>query len=136
MEKHGFIWKWLIALLINLLKKKKRRREITLYHPKLYSWLHFAPSTFGMHVLHPKIRILVTLCTPTLSLLLTLMEKYNTIWKYLIFSLLNPLKTKDKLYVTIINYTPNYILYPKLWIFIQVNSKLNVGVQSVTRVIV
>ena len=110
------------------LNNKKKFGEIILYHPKLYSWLHFAPSTFGMHVLHPKIRILVTLCTPTLSLLLTLMEKYNTIWKYLIFSLLNPLKTKDKLYVTIINYTPNYILYPKLWIFIQVNSKLNVMV--------
>ena len=59
-----------------------------------------------------------------------------TLWKYLIAPLLSPLKTNENLHFTTRNYIPYYTLYPKLWIFIQVNTKLNVGVQSVTRVIV
>ena len=57
-------------------------------------------------------------------------------WEDLIDHLLNALKTKDKLHFTIINYTSYYTLYPKFWIFIQVNSKLNGRVQSVKRVII
>ena len=57
-------------------------------------------------------------------------------WKNSIvhFSILR--KKKDKLHFTTINYTLDYILYPKFWISIQVNGKLDVGVQSVTNVIV
>jgi len=64
------------------------------------------------------------------------MEKYDTTWKDLITHFLNALKTKDKLYFTILNYISYYTLHHKLWIFIQVNSKLNGMVQSVTEVIV
>ena len=57
-------------------------------------------------------------------------------WKYLMTPLLNTLKTKDKLYFTILNYIPYYTLNPKLWIFIQINSKLNSNAQSIIWVIV
>ena len=60
-----------------------------------------------------------------LSLLLTWMKKYDTTWEDIIAPLLNALKTKDKLHFTTLNYTLYYILHPKFWIFIQVNSKLN-----------
>ena len=63
--------------------------------------------------------IIVTLCTPTSSLLLTYIEKYGTTWEALIVHLFNPLKkTKDKLNFTILNYTFNYTLYLELWIFV------------------
>ena len=45
------------------------------------------------------------------------------------------LKKKKKNFV-ILNYTFDYTLHLKLWISIQVNKKLDVGMQSVTRVIV
>ena len=77
---------------------------------------------------------LITLYTLMLSLLLIWIEKYDTTWKDLIAPLLNALKTKDKLQFTTLNYAPYYTLHPKLWIFIQVNSKLNSKVQSVTGV--
>ena len=78
----------------------------------------------------------VTLYTPMLSLLLTWMEKYDTMWKDLSAPLLNVLKTKYKLHFTTLNHTPYYTLHCKLWIFIQVNSKLNGRVQNITRVII
>ena len=49
---------------------------------------------------------------------------------------LNPLKIKEKLNFTILNYTANYTLYPKILISIQVNDKLDVGVQNKTSVII
>jgi len=64
------------------------------------------------------------------------MEKYDIMWNDPIALLLNPLKTKKKLYFTNLNYTFDYTLHTKLYISIQVNGKLNVRVQSVTRVIV
>ena len=64
------------------------------------------------------------------------MEKYGIAWKYLIASFFNPLKIKNKLHFTTLNYTSNYILYHKLWISVQINCKLNVEVQSATKVIV
>ena len=71
-----------------------------------------------------------------LSLLLTWKKKYYTMRKDLIAPLLIALKIKDKLHFTTLNYTSYYTLHPKLWIFIQVNSKLNGRMQSVTGVIV
>ena len=64
------------------------------------------------------------------------MEKYDIMWKDPIAYLLNPLNIKNKLHFTTLNYTLDYTLHPKFWISIQVNDKLNVGMQSVTRVIV
>ena len=61
-----------------------------------------------------------------LSLLLTWMEKYGIMWKDSIASLLNPLKPKDKLHFTTLNYTPYYTLHHKLWS----------SIQSVTKIIV
>ena len=78
----------------------------------------------------------VTLCTPTSSLLLTWNEKYGITWKNLIVPLLNALKIIYKLKFTTRNYTSNYNLHPKPWMFIHVNNKLNVRVQSVIRVVV
>ena len=49
---------------------------------------------------------------------------------------LNPLKIKEKLNFTILNYTANYTLYPKILISIQVNDKLDIGVQNKTSVII
>ena len=64
------------------------------------------------------------------------MEEYDIEWKDLIIApFYNPL-TNDKLHFATINYTLDYTLYPKFWIFVQVNNKLNVAMQSVTRVIV
>ena len=77
-----------------------------------------------------------TLFTLMLSLVLTWLEKYDTMWKYLITPLLNLLKTNEKLHFTTLNYISYYNLQPKLWISIQVNTILNFGVQSVTRAIV
>ena len=51
-------------------------------------------------------------------------------------SLNNPLKIKEKLNFTILNNTANYTLYPKILISIQVNDKLDVGVQNKTSVII
>ena len=79
---------------------------------------------------------LVILCTPALSLLLTWIEKYGITWKNLIAPLLNPLKTREKFHFTTLNYTRDYALHPKLWTSVQVKSKHNIEVQSVTRVIV
>ena len=73
---------------------------------------------------------LITFCTPILSLLLTWMEKYNTTWKDLSAPLLNVLKTKYKLHFITLNHTPYYTLHCKLWIFVQVNNKLNGRVQN------
>ena len=56
--------------------------------------------------------------------------------RILIFPILSHLKTNEKLNFIILNYTPNYNLHLKLWISVQVNIKLNVGVQSVTIVII
>ena len=64
------------------------------------------------------------------------MKKYDIMWNDPIAPLLNLLKIKKKLYFTILNYTLDYTLHPKLYISIKVNSKLNVGVKSETRVIV
>ena len=64
------------------------------------------------------------------------MEKYDIMWNDQIAPLLNPLKIKKKLHFINLNYTLDYNLNPKLYISIQVNSKLNIGVQSVTIVIV
>ena len=61
------------------------------------------------------------------------MKKYGTMWYDLIVPLLNSLKTKEKIHFIILNYTPDYTLYPNVWIFVQVNNKLNIGVQNVTR---
>ena len=72
----------------------------------------------------------------TLSLLLTWMEKYDIMWSDPIDPLLNPLKTNKKLHFITLNYTLDYTLHHKHYISIQVNGKLNIGVQSVTRVIV
>ena len=83
-----------------------------------------------MHVLHPKLWPCYTL-HPTSSLSLTWMKKYNIIWKDLIASLLNLLKTKNKLHFITLNYTPYYTLHPKLWISIKINFKLNIGVAIV-----
>ena len=80
--------------------------------------------------------IIITLCIPTSSLLLTWVEKYDTMWKYLIAYFLNTLKTNENLYFITLNYTPAYTLHPKLWISIQINNKLNLNVQSVTMVII
>ena len=53
----------------------------------------------------------ITLCTPTLSLLLTWIKKKITPReKDLITPLLNTLKTKNKLYFTTLDYTPDYTL--------------------------
>ena len=49
---------------------------------------------------------------------------------------LNPLKIKEKLNFTILNNTANYTLYPKILISIQVNDKLDIGVQNKTSVII
>ena len=68
--------------------------------------------------------------------MLTWMEKYGTMWKYLITPLLNPLKTNEKLYFITLNYTHAYILHHKFWILVKVNNKLNVEEQSITRIIV
>lgn len=46
----------------------------------------------------------VTLCTLFLSLILTWMEKYDTMWKYPIAPLLNLLKINEKLHFTTLNY--------------------------------
>ena len=51
-----------------------------------------------------------------------------------IFSILK--KKKERLHFITLNYTLNYTLYPKLWISIQINSKLEVEVQNVTKIIV
>ena len=56
---------------------------------------------------------LVTLCTPMLSFLLTLMEKYGTTGKDLIAPTLNALKTTNKVHFTTINFTLDYTLHPK-----------------------
>ena len=63
------------------------------------------------------------------------MEKYVTRWKDPVAPRFTPLKTKKKLHFITLNYIPNYILHPKFWIFIQVNSKFDIVVQSVTNVI-
>jgi len=60
----------------------------------------------------------------------------NITWKDPIAPPLNPLKTKEKLLVTTLNYTFNYTLHPKFWFSIQDNGKINGEVQSVTWVIV
>ena len=80
--------------------------------------------------------IFVTLCNPILSLLSTWMKIYGITWEDLIACFINALKTKDKLNFTAINYTLYYTLYHKLRISIQVISKFNIGVQSVTNIIV
>ena len=111
----------------------EHNEEIIFYYYKLYIQLHFAPLNFSnawfyilnydhCYTLHSDIKFIINLD--------------GKIWKYLIASLSNLLKIKKKLHFTILNYTPNYILHPKLWIFIQVNSKLNVEVQSITKFIV
>ena len=41
-----------------------------------------------------------------------------------------------KLHFITLNYTLDYTLHPKFYIFIQINGKLNVGVQIVIRVII
>ena len=64
------------------------------------------------------------------------MEKYNLTWKDSITHILNPLKTNKKLHFTILNYTLDYTLHLKLWIFIYVNSKPDVEMQNVIRIIV
>ena len=66
---------------------------------------------------------------------INLSGKYDITWKDLFAHLLNALKTKDKLYLTILNYTPYYTLHPN-WIFIQVNNKFNGRVQSVIEIII
>ena len=43
---------------------------------------------------------------------------------------------KQKLHFITLNYTLDYTLHPKLWIFTYVNSKFNIGLQSGTTVIV
>ena len=45
-------------------------------------------------------------------------------------------RTYEKLHFIILNYTPDYTLYSKLWISIQINGKLNIMVQSITWVTV
>ena len=130
---------------IHLTKSTKERIMKTMnckYKEKLY----FTTLNYTQYyILHPKLfkcmfcalnYEFVTLCTSTLSLVLTWMKKYNTIWKDLIVHLLNLLKTSEKLHFTTLNYIPFYTLHSKFWIYIQVNTKFNVEVQSVTRVIV
>ena len=56
----------------------------------------------------------VTLCTLFLSLILTWMEKYDTMWKYPIAPLLNLLKINEKLHFTTLNYISYYTLHHKL----------------------
>ena len=60
----------------------------------------------------------------------------RTTWKDLIAPHLNPLKTKKKLYFITLKYTPYYNLFPKLWILVQVDSKLDIKEQIVTRIII
>ena len=111
----------------------EHNEEIILYYYKLYTQLHFASLNFSnawfyilnydhCYTLHSDIKFAVNLD--------------GKVWKDLIASLPNLLNIKEKLYFTTLNYIPNYILHPKLWIFIQVNSKLNVKVQSITKFIV
>ena len=50
--------------------------------------------------------------------------------------LLNPLKTNEKIHFTTLNYISDYTLHPKIYISIKLDSKFDVGMQSVTRVIV
>ena len=71
----------------------------------------------------------VTLWTLTSNLLLTLMEK-GKIWhhaKRSNFLSFQFFKIEDKLHFITLIYTLDYTLHPKLWIFVQVNSKLNIG---------
>ena len=71
------------------------------------------------------------------SLLLTWMEKYVPSEIIQITPLLMQfLKNKVKLHFITLNYTPNYILQPKLWIFVQVNNKLGTDVQSITKIMI
>ena len=71
-----------------------------------------------------------------LSLPLIWIEEYDIMWNDPIAPLLNSLKTKNKLYFIILIYTLDNTLYRKLYIYIQINSKLNIKVQSVIIVIV
>ena len=74
---------------------------------------------------------------PMSSLLLTWMEKYVPSEIIQIAPLLMQfLKKKVKLHFITINYTLNYILHPKLWIFVQVNNKLGTDVQSITKIMI
>ena len=71
------------------------------------------------------------------SLLLTWMEKYVPSEIIQIAPLLMQfLKNKVKLHFITLNYIPNYILHPKLWIFVQVNNKLGNDVQSITKIMI
>ena len=63
------------------------------------------------------------------------MEKYGIMWKDSIATLLNPLKIKDKLHFTTLNYPLYYNLHHRLWSSIQVNHKLDIEVQSVIKII-
>ena len=67
---------------------------------------------------------------PLLNLLKIKKKLYFTAINYTL------LKIKKKLHFTALNYTLDYTLHLKHYIFIQVNCKLNIGVKSVTRVIV
>ena len=74
---------------------------------------------------------------PMSSLLLTWMEKYVPSEINQIAPLLMQfLKNKVKLYFITLNYTPNYILHLKLWIFVQVNNKLGTDVQSIKKIMI
>ena len=74
---------------------------------------------------------------PMSSLLLTWMEKYVPSEIIQIAPLLMQfLKNKVKLHFITLNYTPNYILHLKLWIFVQVNNKLGTDVQSITKIMI
>ena len=55
-------------------------------------------------------------------------------WKDTITLSLNSLKTNEKLYFTTLNYISDYTLHSKLWFLIQDISRIDGGMQSVTRV--
>ena len=103
----------------------EHNEEIKLYYHKLYTQLHLAPLNF----LNAQFYILnYDHCYPLYSDIKFAVNLDGKIWKDLIASLPNLLKIKKKLHFTTLNYSSNYILHPKLWIFIQINIKLNVEV--------
>ena len=74
---------------------------------------------------------LIILCIVNLKKYMFCTINYN-----FCYTLYSNVKIKEKLHFIILNYTSYYTLHPKFWISIQINTKLDVRVQSVTNIIV